>query len=58
MTARQQIRHVLLLALPLIAAELGWMAMGIVDTVMVGHMQNAAVNIPRACASGMPRARR
>ena len=48
MTARQQIRHVLLLALPLIAAELGWMTMGIVDTVMVGHMQNAAVNIASA----------
>ncbi|WP_035348729.1 MATE family efflux transporter [Edaphobacter aggregans] len=48
MNARQQIRNVLLLALPLIAAELGWMAMGIVDTVMIGHMQNAAVNIASA----------
>jgi MATE family multidrug resistance protein len=48
MTARQQIRHVLFLALPLIAAELGWMTMGIVDTIMVGHMHNAAVNIASA----------
>jgi MATE family multidrug resistance protein len=45
---RQQIRPVLALALPLIAAELGWMSMGIVDTVMVGHMQNPAVNIASA----------
>ena len=48
MSIRQQIRPVLTLALPLIAAELGWMSMGIVDTVMVGHMQNAAVNIASA----------
>jgi MATE family multidrug resistance protein len=45
---RQQIRPVLALALPLIAAEIGWMSMGIVDTVMVGHMQNPAVNIASA----------
>src|SRR5215471_8253082 len=48
MEIRQQIRPVLTLALPLIAAELGWMSMGIVDTVMVGHMQNAALNIASA----------
>ncbi len=48
MPIRQQIRPVLTLALPLIAAELGWMSMGIVDTMMVGHMQNAAVNIASA----------
>ena len=48
MSIRQQIKPVLTLALPLIAAELGWMSMGIVDTVMVGHMQNAAVNIASA----------
>jgi MATE family multidrug resistance protein len=45
---RQQIRPVLTLALPLIAAEIGWMSMGIVDTVMVGHMQNPAINIASA----------
>jgi len=48
MSIRQQIRPVLTLALPLIAAELGWMSMGIVDTIMVGHMQNPAVNIASA----------
>lgn len=48
MQARQQIRHVLALALPLIAAELGWMAMGLVDTMMVGHMADPAINIASA----------
>ncbi|HEY8996439.1 MAG TPA: MATE family efflux transporter, partial [Edaphobacter sp.] len=48
MTVRQQIRHVLALALPLIAAELGWMAMGLVDTMMVGHMASPAINIASA----------
>jgi MATE family multidrug resistance protein len=48
MSIRQQIKPVLALALPLIAAELGWMAMGIVDTMMVGHMANPAVNIASA----------
>ena len=48
MSIRQQIRPVLTLALPLIAAELGWMAMGIVDTIMVGHMANPAINIASA----------
>ncbi len=36
------------LALPLILAELGWMAMGIVDTVMVGHLPNSAVALGAA----------
>lgn len=45
MSIRQQIRPVLTLALPLIAAEIGWMSMGIVDTVMVGHMYDPALNI-------------
>ena len=35
----------LTLALPLIVAELGWMSMGIVDIVMVGHMANPALAI-------------
>ena len=30
------------LALPLVLAELGWMTMSIVDTVMVGHLPNSA----------------
>ena len=31
------------LALPVIAAELGWMSMGVVDTVMVGPLGAAAL---------------
>src|SRR5271154_4166941 len=48
MSIRNQIRPVLTLALPLILAELGWMAMGIVDTMMVGHMANPALAISSA----------
>jgi len=33
----QELRPMLRLALPLVFAELGWMAMGVVDTVMAGH---------------------
>jgi MATE family multidrug resistance protein len=32
-----ELRPMLRLALPLVFAELGWMAMGVVDTVMAGH---------------------
>jgi MATE family multidrug resistance protein len=48
MSIRQQIRPVLTLAIPLILAEVGWMAMGIVDTMMVGHMANPAIAISAA----------
>ncbi|GGA75102.1 multidrug resistance protein PmpM [Edaphobacter acidisoli] len=48
MHIRNQIRPMLALALPLIAAELGWMSMGIVDTIMIGHTAHAAVNIAAA----------
>lgn len=34
---REEIRPMMRLALPLVLAELGWMAMGVVDTVMAGH---------------------
>jgi len=30
------------LALPLVLAEIGWMTMGIVDTIMVGHLSDSA----------------
>src|SRR5688500_8650112 len=30
------------LALPLVVAEIGWMAMGLVDTAMVGRLPNSA----------------
>ncbi len=48
MSIRNQIRPVLTLALPLILAEVGWMSMGIVDTIMVGHMANPALAISAA----------
>jgi multidrug resistance protein, MATE family len=35
----------LLLALPLILAEIGWMMMGVVDTIMVGRLPDAAIAI-------------
>jgi MATE family multidrug resistance protein len=36
------------LALPLVLAELGWMAMGVVDTIMVGHLPRPAITISAA----------
>lgn len=36
------------LALPLVMAEVGWMFMGVVDTVMVGHLRHPAVTISAA----------
>ncbi|HEY6766521.1 MAG TPA: MATE family efflux transporter [Candidatus Sulfotelmatobacter sp.] len=42
---RADFRLTLRLALPLILAEIGWMSMGIVDTVMVGRLPNSAVAI-------------
>src|SRR6201986_113792 len=43
MSLRLQSRPHPTLALPLILAEVGWMSMGIVDTIMVGHMANPAL---------------
>jgi MATE family multidrug resistance protein len=42
---RSDIPVTLRLALPLILAEIGWMSMGIVDTIMVGRLPNSAVAI-------------
>jgi multidrug resistance protein, MATE family len=39
----QEVRPTLRLALPLVLAELGWMSMGIVDTMMVGRLPDSAV---------------
>jgi multidrug resistance protein, MATE family len=39
---RKELRPTIHLALPLVLAELGWMSMAIVDTVMVGHLPNSA----------------
>jgi MATE family multidrug resistance protein len=38
-----EIRPTLQLAIPLVLAELGWMSMAIVDTMMVGRLPNSAV---------------
>jgi multidrug resistance protein, MATE family len=41
-TLRAELAPTVRLALPLVLAELGWMSMAIVDTVMVGHLPNSA----------------
>jgi MATE family multidrug resistance protein len=43
--ATAEIRPMLALAAPIIMAELGWMTMGIVDTMMVGRQADSAVAI-------------
>src|ERR1700722_9358642 len=45
MSIRREIAPMLRLALPLVMAELGWMSMGVVDTIMVGHLPHPAVTI-------------
>ena len=40
---RAEVRPLLTLAAPVILAEIGWMAMGIVDTIMVGSIGPAAI---------------
>jgi MATE family, multidrug efflux pump len=47
-----ELRPTLRLAVPLIIAELGWMAMGIVDTMMVGRLPNSAVAIGAVSLGG------
>lgn len=42
---RAEFRLTLRLALPLIVAEIGWMSMGVVDTIMVGRLPNSAIAI-------------
>ena len=41
-TLRTEFRPTIRLALPLVLAELGWMSMSIVDTMMVGRLPNSA----------------
>jgi multidrug resistance protein, MATE family len=41
------------LALPLVLAELGWMSMAIVDTMMVGRLPNSAVAIAAVSLGGI-----
>jgi multidrug resistance protein, MATE family len=40
---RQEFRPMFTLALPVVLAELGWMAMGLVDTLMVGRISAEAI---------------
>jgi len=42
---RDEFRPTLSLALPLVLAEIGWMSMGVADTIMVGRLPNSAVAI-------------
>lgn len=44
-TLRAEFTSTLRLALPLVLAELGWMSMAIVDTMMVGHLPDSATAI-------------
>src|SRR5882757_582116 len=39
---RQEFRPMLRLSGPLVLAELGWMTMGVIDTIMVGHLPYSA----------------
>src|SRR5258707_7930356 len=45
---RQEFRPMLRLATPLALTELGWLAMGFVDTVMVGRLPDSAMAIGAA----------
>ena len=40
---RRELAALLRLAIPVVLSELGWMAMSIVDTIMVGHLSPAAI---------------
>ena len=47
-----QLRSLLALAIPVVLSELGWMAMSVVDTIMVGHLGAVAigsVGLANAC---------
>src|SRR5512146_2217652 len=45
---RRDLRPTLRIALPLVLAEIGWMSMSVVDTIMVGRLPNPAVAIGAA----------
>jgi multidrug resistance protein, MATE family len=40
---RGELRAMIVLAVPVVLSELGWMAMGVVDTIMVGRLGPAAI---------------
>ena len=45
---RAELPALLHLAIPLIAGELGWIAMSVIDTIMVGRLDHSAVNMAAA----------
>ncbi len=45
---RREFYPMLRIALPLALAEVGWMSMGVVDTIMVGHLRDSAVPLSAA----------
>lgn len=52
-TLRNEFRPTLQLAIPLVIAELGWMSMAVVDTMMVGRLPNSAVAISAVSLGGI-----
>ena len=50
--ARTDIRAMLRIAVPLAFAELGWMSMSVVDTIMVGRLPGSATAIGAASVGG------
>ena len=40
---RAELRAMVRLALPVVAVQVGWMAMGVFDTIVVGHVSAAAM---------------
>ena len=50
---RSEFRPTLRLAIPLVLAELGWMSMAIVDTMMVGRLPNSAIAISAVSLGGI-----
>jgi MATE family multidrug resistance protein len=52
-TFRAELSPTLRLALPLVLAELGWMSMAIVDTMMVGRLPDSAVAIAAVSLGGI-----
>src|SRR5277367_2253800 len=49
----EEAKPMLRLAMPLVCAELGWMTMGIVDTMMVGRQTDSAVAIGAVSLGGL-----
>ncbi len=50
---QNELAPMLRLAAPLVVAEVGWMSMGIVDTIMVGRLPNSAVAIGAVSLAGV-----